>query len=152
MQYATHVSIREPTSAYVSIRGYANLVVVRHARMQRYLLVLDIVDIRAIEGHFIGKCPALCLARGRRLPAYVSIRQHTSAYVSMRQHASAYANAQRSASPEGGDCQHTSAYVSQHTSACVSIRSVMRSAYVSIRQHTSYVSRADGGYQADEVP
>jgi hypothetical protein len=43
------------------------------------------------------------------LPAYVSIRQHTSAYVSIRQHTSAYVSVR----------QRTSAYVSirQHTSA-----------------------------------
>jgi len=56
------------------------------------------------------------------LPAYVSIRQHTSAYGSIRQHTAAYVS------------------IRQHTSACVSIRQ-HTSAYVSIRQHTSaYVS------------
>jgi hypothetical protein len=58
----------------------------------------------------------------RTVPAYVSIRQHTSACVSIRQHTSAYVSIR----------QHTSAYVSMRQHA---------SAYVSIRQHTSaYVS------------
>jgi hypothetical protein len=77
--------------------------------------------------HFIRRVKCSSMQRNRwvaLLPAYVSIRQHTSAYVSIRQHTSAYVSIR----------QHTSAYVSipQHTSAYVSIRQ-HTSAYVSIR-------------------
>ncbi len=53
-----------------------------------------------------GVSPLICYAQGLVLdmpiPAYVSIRQHTSAYVSIRQHTSAYVSIR----------QRTSAYVS----------------------------------------
>jgi len=98
------------------------------------------------------------------IPAYVSMRQHTSACVSIRQHASAYVSRRRrrltehphTAAQMSMQCLHTSAYViRQHTSAYVSMRqhtsAYVRphrypcnackrqhaSAYVSIRQHTS---------------
>ncbi len=84
------------------------------------------------------------------MPAYVSIRQHTSAYVRRRRrgssfgclHTSAYISIRQHTSAYVSIRQHTSAYVSirQHTSAYVSMRQ-HTSAYVSIRQHTSaYVS------------
>jgi hypothetical protein len=124
------LSIRQHTSAYVSIR-----------------------DTCAAESSWgfrefatspppgsSGELSSQLFARPFRIAP--CIRQHTSAYVSIRQHTSAYASI----------C--TSAYVrvvqqalrshlrmgSLHTSAYVSIRQ-HTSAYVSIRQHTSaYVS------------
>jgi hypothetical protein len=75
-------------------------------------------------------CAADCLVC---LPAYVSIRQHTSACVSIRQHTAASLVC----------LPVTSACIRQHTSAYISIRRLAyherlhTSAYVSIRQHTS---------------
>jgi hypothetical protein len=102
--------------------------------------------------------------RHTEVPAYVSIRQHTSAYVSIRQHTSAYVSIRQHTSAHVSIRRHTSAYVSiQHTTqkyqnppivpktsrnicewpAHVSIRQ-HTSAYVSIRQHTSaYVSTCE---------
>jgi hypothetical protein len=155
---AAFASIREHTSAYVSIR-------------QR----LACGRLRRRKG------------RSPSATAYVSIRQHTSAFISMRQHASAYvsirqhtsathllavAAAKRQKSERSSIRQHTSAYVSirQHASAYVSdspaggcggekaplrrtiayitpppqrpqymrrLPSAPAPAYVSIRQHTS---------------
>jgi hypothetical protein len=47
--------------------------------------------------------------RARPVPAYASIRQHTSAYVSIRQHTSAYVSIR----------QHTSAYAADGGESCL---------------------------------
>jgi hypothetical protein len=71
--------------------------------------------------------------RLRPLPLPVSIRQHTSAYVSIRQEPSHRLRPL--------PLPMRSAYVQSGVRHTFSIRSVMRSAYVSKRQHTSaYVS------------
>jgi hypothetical protein len=70
------------------------------------------------------------------VPAYVSIRQHTSAYVSIRQHTPAYVSRRDERGVGDGACSGA-APAAPHD---VSIRQ-HSSAYVSIRQHTSaYVS------------
>jgi hypothetical protein len=108
-------SIRQQTSAYVSIR--------QHTHMCTYTTN---VYIRHVTPAIVA-APTVSIHQ-RNTSAYVSIPQHTSAYVSTRQHTSANVSTR----------QHTSAYVSirQHTSAYVSIRQ-HTSAYVSMRQHTS---------------
>jgi len=60
-----YVSIRQPTSAYVSIRQH-----------------------RCYSAVHMPRLPLHCLRQNTS--AYVSIRQHTSTYVSIRQHTSAY--------------------------------------------------------------
>jgi hypothetical protein len=95
---SAYVSIRQHTSAYVSIRSaYVSI------RTSAY------VSMRQI-------CLPQCEEPPERAPRRASIRQHTSAYASIRQHASAYASIR----------QHTSAYVSirQHTSAYVRMRQI----------------------------
>ena len=64
-----HVSIRQHTSAYVSIRQHEEQVVVQG--------VLEVLD------DALQRASAIRQHTGR-------IRQHTSAYVSIRQHTSAY--------------------------------------------------------------
>ncbi len=107
-----YVSIRQHTSAYVSIRS--NLI----------SSPLPTVKVPYIRQHtYISQDTS----------AYVSIRQHTPAYVSIRQHTSAYG---RISSPMLHMCRHTVIHVSSYyKSAYVSIRQ-HTSAYVSIRQHT----------------
>jgi hypothetical protein len=71
--------------------------------------------------------------------AYVSIRQHTSAYVSIR----AGPRAAAASDAHAAACRRRFSSIRQHTfSHAVSLRPVMRSAYVSIRSAyvQSYVS------------
>jgi hypothetical protein len=122
---ACFLSIRQLTSAYVSIRGQVYLALVP----QRMLCLLPpytsaYVSIRGQV--YLALVPQSML---RLLPP------HTSAYVSIRQHTSAYGGRSiwhwfRSACC--ACCLMTTCL--QHTSAYVSIRQ-HTSAYVSIRQH-----------------
>ncbi len=101
VERSTRNSIRQHTSAYVSIR-------------QAYVSICQMrICSRAQHSQ-------------QHTSAYVSIRQHTSAYVSIRQHTSAYVKCESAVgrSTLNSIRQHTSAYVSirQHTSAYVSIR------------------------------
>jgi hypothetical protein len=117
----TNVSIRQHTSAHVSMRQHS---------VFYYFLSIAAADLPT--GALYHRVHAQRLNR-HRYP--VSIREHTSAYVSIYQHTPEYVSIY----------QHTSAYVAyvsirQHTLAHVSIRQ-HTSAYVSTRQHTSaYVS------------
>jgi hypothetical protein len=76
---AAYVSIRLHTSAYVSIRQHTSAYVAQHTSAY--------VSIRAPPA-----LPCCCAQETRgaegsqHTSAYVSIRQHTSAYVSIRQH------------------------------------------------------------------
>jgi hypothetical protein len=77
-------SIRQHTSAYVSIR--------QHALMTRVSACSDIGSSTAVPRVFEDFCRrhlrvvVLGLTHKAQESAYVSIRQHTSAYVSMRLH------------------------------------------------------------------
>jgi hypothetical protein len=131
---AACVSIRQHTSAYVSMRHTAPST--RISRLRQHTPAYVSIRQHASYGtqHF-DQPPA------QHTPAYVSIRRHASACVSIRQHMSAYVSIR----------QHTSAYVSMRCAyvraalplSCVAYVSIRQhtSAYVGIRQHTSaYVS------------
>jgi hypothetical protein len=109
-----YVSIRQHTSAYVSIR---------------HILASTSTPVYANRW---------CT---EHTSAHVSTRQHTSAYVSIRQPTSADVSRRQHTSADVSKRQHTSAYVSirQHTSAYVSIRQ-HTSAYVSIRHISASTS------------
>jgi isocitrate/isopropylmalate dehydrogenase len=109
------VSIREHTSAYVSIR-----------------LLLECGDLLLHVTHHLAR---------QHTSAYVSIRQQTSAYASIRQHRDLLLHVTHHLA----QCAHVRCclvrLLRQHASAYVSIIRQHTSAYVSIRQHTSaYVS------------
>jgi hypothetical protein len=65
------------------------------------------------------------------------IRQHTSAYVSVRQHTSAFQTLACAAASVPASCLHTSAYVTHVSIPAAERYGVQEKAYVSIRQHTS---------------
>jgi hypothetical protein len=71
---SAYVSIRQHTSAYVSIRQNTSAYVSMRPRLQ-----WQGACWRALRSHY-----------RQHTSAYVSTRQHTSAYVSIRQHTSAY--------------------------------------------------------------
>ncbi len=147
-----YVSIRQHTSAYVSIRqpsacAEAHRTCIRqHTSAQHTSAYVSIRQPSACaEAHRTCIRPRIRPHIRQQTSAYVSTRQHTSAYVSIRQSsearlrrglvhlsvhvAEAFAEAlNNSRVPACVSTSHTSAYVSirQHTSA-----------YVSTRQHTS---------------
>jgi hypothetical protein len=109
---------RQHTSAYVSIRQHTSAFLQRGVdddengvRERRQGQPQDSQTLqprpRNLREHELSATDTST----RRLPAYVSIRQHTSAYVSIRQSSPPLTHLP-------ADCQHTSAYVSirQHTS------------------------------------
>jgi hypothetical protein len=100
--YIAYVSIRQHTSAYVSIRRFHHrcLFLLYQTNLYIYITIYIYIYIYIYIHIYIYL-------------EYVSIRQHTSAHVSTRQHTSAHVSTR----------QHTSAHVSirQHTSAHVSI-------------------------------
>jgi hypothetical protein len=102
---SSRISIRQHTSAYVSIR--------QRLRQER-------APLPHASAAAAGSAPAP--------PAYVSIRQHTSAYVSIRQHTSAYVSIRQHTSAYVSIRQHTSAYASmrQHTCTCESANAPCR--------------------------
>jgi hypothetical protein len=102
-----YVSVRQRTSAYVSIRQHIR------QRTSAYVSVRQHTSC----GSSARGSPITCM----HTSAYVSIRQHTSAYVSIRQHTPAYASIRQNTPAYVSIRQHTSAYASirQHTSAYV---------------------------------
>jgi hypothetical protein len=90
---SAYVSIRQHTSAYVSIRTSAYVSIRQHTSAYA-----------SIRQHTSARCP------------FISIRQHTQACVSIRQHTSTYVSKVPVTPP--CICQHMSAYASicQHTS------------------------------------
>jgi hypothetical protein len=110
MHTSAYVSIRQPTSGIrqptSGIRRLA-YAAPEHARALGELQsqrLCELSGVALLHDHRSGSI---------RLPADVSMRQHTPAHVSIRQHTSAYVSIR----------QHTSAYVSisQHTPAYVNI-------------------------------
>jgi hypothetical protein len=134
---AAHVSIRQHTSAHVSILHpcYQLLLLARAACVSRRQHKSDYISIRLHPCYqLLLLARAACVSIRQIISAYVCIRAisssfspalHTSAYFSTRQHTSKPGAGRASC---GSIRQHTSAYViiRQHTSA-----------YGSIRQHTS---------------
>ncbi len=133
-----NVSIRQHTSAYVSIRrtcvtrSYpeaSTYIGQRNDCEKRATLMKDHVNTARgtvrTKGPCIRQHTSACVSMCQRgalcaleAPAYVSMRQHTSTYLSICQHASARGTVRNRGSYR---LQHTSAYVSirQHTSAYV---------------------------------
>ncbi len=123
-------SIRQHTSAYVSIRQHTSA----YVTCVQVLQPSAYVSIRQHTSAYVTCVQVL------QPSAYVSIRQHTSAYVSIRQHTSAYVSIRhlRSSAPALSLC---SLPPSPAAVAAPVPRSLPAPAYVSIRQHTSaYVS------------
>jgi hypothetical protein len=101
------VSIRQHTSAYVSIRekcrqqttAYVSPNTSAYVNAYRPPATSAYVSIRQHTSAYVSireRIPASRHARIRQhTSAYVRIRQHTSAYVSIRPHTSAYVNAYR---------------------------------------------------------
>jgi hypothetical protein len=149
-----YVSIRQHTSAYVSIRQPSLLHI---ASPTAFFTTCKDVSIRQHTSAYVSirqRCPSSLLHTASATAFFTTCGdQHTSAYVSIRQHTSLLHIASATAfllpvktSAYASIRQHTSAYVSirQHTSASAFFTTCgdqHTSAYVSIRQHTSaYVS------------
>jgi hypothetical protein len=123
-----YVSIRQYTSAYVSIRWGALRRQPGWRRRQSCQCLYFCTSKQVLLYQYASTCvPGVVTSVSQHPSAYVSIRQHTTASVRIRQHSSASVSIR----------QHTSAYVSicQHSSAYVNIRPDT-STYVRIREHT----------------
>jgi hypothetical protein len=119
-----YISIRQHTSAYVSIRQQASACD-HTSDCDFWAVALTLLHLSIISPLSLSLKEA-------------TLRQHTSAYVSIRQNKSAYVSIRLALYAISGGCRNSPAYISirQHTSAYVSLRQ-HTPAYASIRQHAS---------------
>jgi hypothetical protein len=110
---SAYVSLRQPTSAYVSIRQHADL------------CWLQVYQAWCPTNWLMWHCWRPWTDLRNLFTITSRIRQHTSAYVSIRQHTSAYVSIRHCWRP-WTDLRNL-----------FTITSRIRQAYVSIRQHTS---------------
>jgi hypothetical protein len=111
---------------YSGTMAYAKFAYGRKKKKKKSIFVLftsKASKLSTWRWHHVGlrigpPCPFLRPSNALEIPAYVSIRQHTSAYVSIRQHTAAYGS------------------IRQHTAACVRV-----CFYADISSHTYAVAR-----------